>query len=568
MYIIPNPQKITLEQESFSYSGSLLTCDDEKIKSFADFNLPLFFNKIESDKAEFYSIISAKDGVYIKYGDIEGAYRACATLDQIVAQCGDTFPKIEIEDWPAIKNRGYMLDISRGKIPNIEELYKLIDRMSALKYNQLQLYLDSFPVAYKNYPEYTKDTEPLTLNELIELNEYAKAHFVKLVPNQNTFGHMKAWTQKPEIAPLAITGKDGEPSQTLNPLNPKTIDFIDSVFDGYIDIFDSDIVNVGMDETVDLGKNETKEECDKLGVGKVYTNYLNKICDLVSTKYHMTPMFWDDIIFKHPEELDNIPKNAIVGQWGYEQEHQYDRNCRRISERGLRFYVCPGTSMWGSFTGRTDNAVFNIWNAAECGAYYGAEGFLLTEWGDDGFPQFTSTSYFPFVFGGAVSWNILNHSNEFAYDPRNKLIDECKEYLNDFLYDAHGTDFAEIVYRMGNYYLLDRELHFNGTKLYHYTMNPDQIPEGKASCYGEIAAYMTSLREKLAKIDADPQAKEEILLNCDMVIALASVIANGKSDYTDFEISRIQKEYKTLWLKSNHEKGVELFINILEKAKR
>ena len=67
-----------------------------------------------------------------------------------------------------------------------------------------------------------------------------------------------------------------------------------------------------MDEPFELGLNETKEACEKHGVGKVYTDYLNKICELVSKKYNKTPMFWDDIVFKHPEQLENIPKKVIV----------------------------------------------------------------------------------------------------------------------------------------------------------------------------------------------------------------------------------------------------------------
>jgi hypothetical protein len=45
------------------------------------------------------------------------------------------------------------------------------------------------------------------------------------------------------------------------------------------------------------------------------------------------------------------------------------------------FYVCPGTSSWNSFAGRTQNMIENIRRAAMSGRDNGALGFLLTDWG-------------------------------------------------------------------------------------------------------------------------------------------------------------------------------------------
>ena len=134
----------------------------------------------------------------------------------------------------------------------------------------------------------------------------------------------------------------------------------------------------------------------------------------IDKKYNKTPMFWDDIVFKHPEQIDNIPKNAIVMHWGYETEHRFERNCRLINEKGLKFYVCPGTSMWGSFTGRTNNMYFNITNAVESGCEHGAEGFLLTEWGDGGHPQFPCVTYLPLVLSVYTKPKFSNSINAFC----------------------------------------------------------------------------------------------------------------------------------------------------------
>ncbi|MBQ7161684.1 MAG: family 20 glycosylhydrolase [Clostridia bacterium] len=574
MYVLPIPQKMTVGENKVKVKAASLSADDPRISDFAgDLDrggeFPVSFELCGCGVPERYRLTIDQNGVRIRYGDLEGAFRAYTTLKQILAQADENgeVNACEIEDQPAFRRRGYSLDISRGKIPKLESLKKLADRMAALKYNELQLYLDSFAVAYKHYPGYTADTQPLTLGEIKELHDYCKARFIHMVPNQNTFGHMHAWTAKPEIAPLAITGKDGKPSGTLNPLDPRSLEFVDSMLDGYVQLFDSDRCNIGMDETVELGMNETKEECDKKGVGAVYTEYLSKVCGLVTEKYGMAPMFWDDIIFKHPEQLDNVPENAIVMQWGYETEHHYDRNCRRISESGRRFYVCPGTSMWGSVTGRTNNAIVNITSAAENGALYGAEGFLLTEWGDDGHPQFPATAEFPFTLGAAVSWNCMSHDHEEAYDQRKKLIRTIKEYLDEFVYGAKGSGFADTVCRMGNFYLLEKELVFNGTQLWDILHKPERKESDHPYYYRRVYEYMSELRSRLAAIDADPAAKSRILVNCDTVLAFASVAADGKTEENGRELDRIIAEYKKLWLEENHEKGMEIFVRFLESLK-
>ena len=573
MFVLPVPQKMTVGSDRVKIGPTSLVCDDARIASFAGEldrkgTFPVSFALCGCKKPEHYTLTLDTSGVRITYGDLEGAFRAFTTLKQILSQAenGES-EQVEIEDYPSIKNRGYMLDISRGKIPKIEYLYGLVDRMAELKYNELQLYLDYFAVAYKHFPEYVKDTQPLTLEEIKSLHEYCKERFIKLVPNQNTFGHMHAWTAKPELAHLAITGANGKPSGTLNPLDPGSLEFVDRMLDGYVDLFDADRCNIGMDETVELGLNETREACDERGVGAIYTEYLAKVCALVTEKYRKAPMFWDDIIFKHPDQLKNVPKNAIVMQWGYETEHHYDRNCRRISESGLRFYVCPGSSMWCSITGRSQNSLVNITSAAENGAYYGAEGFLLTEWGDDGHPQFPATAFLPFAVGAAASWNCMSHDAESAYGQRTHLLKACREYLNRSVYHAKNTDFADIVYRMGNFYLLEKDLRHNGTLLWHFTHHPEQFADEQKPYFGRVCEYMKNIRAELAASDADEKSKKQAIHDCDTVIVISQILSSGKSAATAAELDRLIAEYKELWEADNHPAGEEIFVRFLESQK-
>lgn len=570
MFIIPKPQELKIFDERIRIKSLKIVTDNQEINDFTDAYcdasscIVTSFSFDKDLKKEKYKITVNKDGISVKYGTVEGAYRAFSTLKQIISTSeNNEVPYLELTDYPAIDNRGYMLDISRGKTPTLEYLKKLVDILSDLKYNQLQLYMDTFVYEYKNFPEYWKDTEPITNQEIRKLDAYCKARFIKLVPNQNSFGHMIAWTEKPELSHLAIT-KDGKPSQTLNPLLDETMEFIDKVYDGYFDAFSADMVNIGMDEPFELGLSETKEACEKYGVGKVYTDYLNKVCKLITEKYNKIPMFWDDIVFKHDDQLDNIPKNAIVMEWGYETEQHFDRNCRRLQERNLRFYVCPGTSMWGSFTGRTNNAIVNIITSAETGNYYGAEGFLLTEWGDGGHPQFAYTSYFPLVFGGAASWNCLSHDTEIGYNQRADLIFDCKQYLDKYIYKTTSeVSLADIVCRLGNFYLLEDCLQFNGTQLMNCLRMPEKITDQKIRAFARIIPYIEGLLSELDTVEANDIALRQIRLNAQMIL-FALKYLTCKKEECKLNINELISEFEYLWKLDNRVTGMNIFVDFIK----
>jgi hexosaminidase len=115
-------------------------------------------------------------------------------------------------------------------------------------------------------------------------------------------------------------------------------------------------------------------------------------------------MFWGDIVLHHPELIQDLPKNVIALNWGYEADHPFDREARRFAKSGVPFYVCPGTSTWMTLIGKHDNALANLRAAAGAGRRHGAFGYLITDWGDGGHPQPLAASYLPYLAGAALGW--------------------------------------------------------------------------------------------------------------------------------------------------------------------
>ncbi len=566
MLIVPNPRKMELTEGVLCAKAFSVAADNEKILNFAGKfsggEAKLTFQKAEFPKAESYTLTISESGIAVTYSDLEAAFRACSTLKQILAQTEGEIPCLHIEDSPAIKTRGYMLDISRGRLPKLSTLKELVDQLADLRYNQFQLYIESRVYAYKGLEEYLVGQDVLTCEEIQELDAYCKERFIDLVPNQNSLGHMQPWLCLPELAHLGIRREDGAETTTMDPLDPGSIALVERIYDGMMDAYTSGLMNIGMDEPFELGMGQTREACEKYGVGTVYTDYLNKVIAL--TKRHgKTPMFWDDVVIKHPEQLERIDKDAIFLDWGYETEKLVERRCRKLSELGLRFYVCPGSSAWCSFTGRSMNAVRNITTYAELAKTFGAEGFLMTEWGNLGHAQFPAVAQIPMVFAAIAAWEPDDDRPDYALDMRSRRIKDALAYTDQYLYHCKGeTSLADIVFRMGGYCHMEDQYHWNETELAYFIRTMDTPDTAKIAGMKRVAAYMEGLKAELAAVDADETALQEIAVDCDIVIYLANYFV-GKEDKVKRQ--RLLDAYEGLWLQKNYRQGMEIFADKLRR---
>ena len=362
------------------------------------------------DAPEYYELSIGRHGVLIEFHEPSGLFAAVATLRQLIREYGRRLPCLKIRDWPDFPRRGVMLDISRGRVPRLETLLELVEILADFKINEFQLYTEH-TFAYRNYKPVWRDWGALTGAEIEKLDAHCRRLGIELVPNQNSFGHLRWWLEYPPLKKLAEVSApwpdDGGaflryPS-TLAPEHPGALPFLRGLYDELLPHFSSDRFNVGCDETWDLGRGQSRRLCEKIGKGRVYLRFVKKIHrELASRKKRM--MFWGDIILRHPELVPELPRDVIALNWGYEAGHPFARETRTFAAAKIPFYVCPGTSTWMTMIGRHDNAFANLREAANAGRKNGAAGFLLTDWGDGGHPQPLAVSALPYLFGAALAW--------------------------------------------------------------------------------------------------------------------------------------------------------------------
>jgi len=358
-----------------------------------------------------YKLSIRPDHIEITASDPAGAFYGACTLAQILEQSeSQNLNCLSIADWPDFPIRGVMLDISRDKIPTMETIYHLVDLLASWKINQLQLYTEA-AFAYLAHPVVWEHASPMTGEQMMALDAYCKCRFIDLVPNQNSFGHLERWFKHKEYNSMAEAPKGCDTiwgfreAYSLCPMDKRSLPFVEGLFEELLPHFTSDLFNVGCDETVDLGRGRSKKACQERGTGRVYLDFLLSIYRLVEER-NKTMMYWGDIIVEYPNLVPSLPKNAIALEWGYDYDHPFDAHGKIFADSGIPFYVCPGTSTWNTLSGRTDNCVKNIENAAKNGSKHGAIGFLNTDWGDNGHWQPLSTAYLGLLAGAMASWNV------------------------------------------------------------------------------------------------------------------------------------------------------------------
>ncbi len=344
-----------------------------------------------------------------------------------------------------------MLDVSRDRVPTRETLARLVDLLALVRMNRLQLYTEH-TFAYRDHEVVWRDASPITHDDVRWLDHECAARGIELVPNQNSFGHMERWLRHAPYRELAekpegfvLPGGGRREPMCLAPTEA-SLAFVRALHAELLPHFTSRSVNIGCDETFELGQGRSREACERLGRGRVYWDFVGKLVAGLHAQGHAV-QFWGDIVERYPELVPELPRRDLAALlWSYEAPSNpasvpdevmsvirgfgyTPESFRGFAARvppfalhGVPFHVCPGTSSWLSLVGRLPNALANVRDAAEVGLAAGARGFLLTDWGDQGHFQPFPVSVPPLVYAGALAWGVAANRDLDLEDALSRLV--------------------------------------------------------------------------------------------------------------------------------------------------
>ena len=455
---------------------------------------------------ESFHICISSDGIRITCQDGAGYFYALGVLVQLAAQADGVLPCAEIADEPSLSVRGIMLDIGRDKIPSMETLKGLIDLFASMRINHLQLYMEGFSFDYEDFHYLFTNETPVTPEEFRELSQYARAHFIDLVPNQNVLGHMEKWLEKPQFRSLAEC-EDGyifenlfwRPPMTLDVRDSRSFELAETLLGTLMDVSSSGCINVNMDEPFELGMGKNKQAAEKEGRLNLYFEYVEKLHAYCASRGKRMLM-WGDEILHHPDCVSRFPKDAILLDWIYEGDAHFEDHARLMQKTGLNYCLCPGTSSWGSLTGRSDNMAKNIRYAASCAIRYGGLGIITTDWGDLGHWQYLSASYPGFAYTAACSWSGPESDSDLT-----------AWFCNRFIYESPAENAFQTAWDLGNYYHLEHAPLYN-TTLAFAVMSSKYTYESIEEFDAKMERLLT-LSANIAKTNAIPPREPAICID-------------------------------------------------------
>lgn len=426
--LIPNVKK--LEIKSGFLTKSTIYCNnlnyDERVLAALE-KLPhddsgvLLDICITGECGEGYELNVAENSVSIKAQSVAGAFYAIQTLRQIFEH--NEIPCLYIKDEPDFKYRGFYHDVTRGKIPTVSTVKKLIDNMAYYKLNSLQFYIEH-TFEFEEYRDLKEEYGCFSSDEIKEIDAYCKLNFIDFIPSLSTFGHLYELLNQDKYKHLRMLKECDDTNfwgsrmahHTIDPLNPESICVIKSLIEQYVPNFESDYFNICCDETFDL------KEYEKQGkdVGKIYIDFVKQIIDYVMQKDKKV-MMWADILLKYPETINVLPDNICFLNWNYNKEPN-EENVSKFEKMNKTQIVCPGTSSWSRLCENVDIEEKNISLMSEYGYKHNALGLLNTNWGDWGNPCSLELAMYGLVLGAEKSWSVKTEINNEFYKRVNLIL--------------------------------------------------------------------------------------------------------------------------------------------------
>ncbi|MCX5775941.1 MAG: hypothetical protein NTV44_06315, partial [Firmicutes bacterium] len=174
-----------------------------------------------------------------------------------------------------------------------------------------------------------------------------------------------------------------------------------------------------------------------------------------------------------------------------------------LAKQGVRFMLAPGTCSWNSITGRTQDMLETIHQAAHAAIRYQGLGVLVTDWGDNGHVQPATISLPGIVYGGIEMWAA----------PSGAYL-QMVDYLNEVVFEDQSHQMAEILLDLGRYNRHHPEYRHNATPIADAFMAAYaamQTPTPGATYLGMLANHIWAQPKRYEVLMADINGIEKRL---------------------------------------------------------
>jgi hypothetical protein len=273
----------------------------------------------------------------------------------------------------------WMYDVAREQFPSLDHLRRIFDVTRESGYNAIGLYLEH-RFAYPSTP-WSHGVGALTPETIGILQ--AEYPDLQIVPFPNLLGHFEGMMYTEEGSQYAEEQFKG---MQACPSNPKFLDLANRLLDDTLACFASQIVHIGGDETMQLGKCplckkrvEDLQKSDPTADGKamIFGDHFGPLAQRVIDAGR-TPAVWGDMFLEHPQALERIPKGTMIFDWQYFQSPK--PSSRKFAEAGFNVVCCPTLHVYDAAWLHLPQSERNVVEACEAAVDLEAEGVCLATW--------------------------------------------------------------------------------------------------------------------------------------------------------------------------------------------
>ena len=163
-----------------------------------------------------------------------------------------------------------------------------------------------------------------------------------------------------------------------------------------------------------------------------YTDFVGQLIAFLKER-GKTPMMWSDIVMKHPEAIERLPKDVVYLNWWYDA-NPAGLHPEVLEEAGCAQMVCPSVNSHKRFVEKLVYSLPNIGGVTRLGLQHGAVGMLNTNWGDYGHMCSDENVSYGLSYGAAVAWNVDSADNQ-----------ALEEAILRHVYRTDNADVVEII---------------------------------------------------------------------------------------------------------------------------
>lgn len=414
LHLIPQPvrvERLACRSEAFALHSVAVTFDPAALRELNERWGALGLERLETGNSPEIAVrysadlppqgyrLTVRDGhALIESSDKAGAFYGAMTLAQLPQRSAGAWsmPCVRVEDRPALPWRILSDDVSRGPLPTIRYFEERIRTIAAFKMNGYAPYMEHVFVSPSD--PLPAPLDGITPAQLRELARYAASFHVALIPEQQTFAHMHGTLRIEQYAAAA----ESPHGSVLEPGSPATAAYLRRIVGQELDaVGHPPFFHIGADEVPSVDAAAFAE----------HVRAMNAIVAPSGARL----MLWDDALQKEPQLMKAIPRGAVIVDWHYSSQDDFQKYINLVASGGFDQFVAPGANNWNQIFPDVSAATANERAFIARGKAAHVAGLFETVWHDDGESLFEATWY-PVLYAAASAWQAGDAPDRFAAD--------------------------------------------------------------------------------------------------------------------------------------------------------